>query len=763
MYSFSSQDFPVLIIDDELHADTGGGRATRAVVAEFRQQEYQVIESLSAEDAEEIASAYPNIGAVLIDWDLKGSAKAKGKRAVSPAARLVMAIRSRNEDIPILLMTEKHRLADIEVATLSKTNGYLWKMEDTPTFIVGKVLDEIKEYYSTLLPPFFKELMTYTSEYKYAWHTPGHMGGLAFRKSAPGRIFFDFYGENSFRADLSVSVPELGSLNEHSGVVGEAEAHASKVFGSDHTFFVTNGTSGANKIVFHGCVSPGDVVIADRNCHKSIMHAIVMTGAIPLYFIPTRNAQGIIGPIHRDEFAPATIKKKLAASKLTRKLKNPRIKIAVVTNSTYDGLCYNTVYIKEQLKNQVENLHFDEAWYGYANAYPLYEDRYGMCMRHDANNHPTVFATQSTHKVLAAFSQASMVHYKNGRRKLDPNHFNEAFMMHTSTSPQYSLIASLDVASKMMEGYRGHAVVEDSIEEAIVFRKKMVGIGKELAGASKASKKSWWFPVWQPALDRKSEESLKKDPGAWTLDKGAKWHGFGGMEKNYIMLDPIKVTILSPGINQQGKMDSWGIPAGIVSRFLWSRGIVVEKTGFYSFLCLFTIGITKGKSGTLLAELFAFKEFYDRNAPLEEIFPELVSTHPQIYAGLKLQDLCDGMHAFLRKAKITEVMQEVYAKLPEQEMIPAQAYAKLVENRVEDIPLKKMQGRTSAVMIVPYPPGIPILMPGEKFTPATQDILDYLSVYEEFDNRYPGFECEIHGITVKEEKGRKTYYAPFLK
>lgn len=757
------KEFPILIIDDEVHDDTGDGRALREVARQFKEKGFQVIEAITGEDGREVFESQPTISAVLLDWELGESTEKKGRGRRLTSADIVTAMRSRNKKVPIFIMTEKHKVQDIHVDVLSQTNGYIWKLEDTPQFIVGKIRDAMKFYLKNLLPPFFKELMTYTEEFKYAWHTPGHMGGVGFLKSAPGKVFFDFFGELTLRSDISVSVPELGSLMEHSGVVGEAEAQASKTFGSEHSYFVTGGTSGANKIVWHGCVSPGDIVLVDRNCHKSIMHAIIMTGAIPLYLIPTRNAQGIIGPIHKDEFKKATIQKKLKSNPITKKMKSPKIRLAVVTNSTYDGLCYHAVSIKNQFKGQVENLHFDEAWYGYAHFHSIYDDRYGMCGRHDDNNHPAIFATQSTHKVLAAFSQGSMVHYKSGKRKVDPDRFNEAFMMHTSTSPQYGIIASLDVATKMMEGEAGRALVEDSLDEAIVFRKKMVDIGKELKTAKNKKRKPWWFKVWQPEISKTKDETLKKNPGAWTLNLGARWHGFAGMEKDYIMLDPIKVTLLTPGIDDRGKMEADGIPANIVTRFLWNRGIVVEKTGFYSFLCLFTIATTKGKSSTLIAELFAFKNLYDQNAPLEEVFPDLVADYPEKYRGKRIQEFCAEMHAFLKKAKITKVTQEVYSKIPEQEMLPAKAYAKLVNDQVEAIPLNKMRNRTAAVMIVPYPPGIPVVMPGEKFTKGTEDILEYLEVYESFDNRFPGFELEIHGIEVRKEAGRKVYYSTFLK
>jgi lysine decarboxylase/arginine decarboxylase len=653
-------------------------------------------------------------------------------------------------------MTERHKLQEIPLEVLSKVSGYVWKMEDTPHFIAGRVEKVAKDYIDSLMPPFFKEMVKYVGECKYAWHTPGHMGGLAFLKSPAGRIFYDFFGENVFRADLSVSVPELGSLMEHAGVNGEAERNAARTFGAEQTYFVTNGTSTANKIVNFSCVTRGDVVLIDRNCHKSLQHAVTMTGGIPIYFIPSRNAYGIIGGIDVTEFDAETIRKKIQACPLIKD-KNAKVKLAVITNSTYDGLIYDVVKIKDKLKDVVDNLHFDEAWYPYAHFNPIYEGRYAMCSEHDSDNHPTMFSTQSTHKLLAAFSQASMIHVKSGRNKVDPERFNEAFMMHTSTSPQYGIIASLDVSTKMMEGAAGRSLTQDSIDEAVVFRKKMVGIEKDIMENENDPDKKWWFKMWQPeAVHSKSAEG-------WQLRKRDKWHGYEGVADNFMMLDPIKVSFVTPGVKIDGTMKEWGLPAPLVAKYLMSRGIVDEKTGFYTFLTLFSIGVTKGKSGTLLAGLFAFKELFDRNASLDEVYPELVAQNPARYAGRTIKDLAKEMHAHLKKEDISRVTTKVFSILPEQAMAPWEAYEELVRGNVESLSIREMQGRIPAVMLVPYPPGIPIIMPGERFTAESQAILDYLAAFEDFDNAFPGFETETHGVDPRREGDRIKYYVNCIR
>lgn len=756
------EEFPILIIDDELHSDTAEGRASREIIKELKDEGFSIIEALNARDGVHAFLSHPHASCIVIDWELTPEA-ADG---MLTAADVITLIRERNPKVPIFLNTEKLAISAIPLSVISRIDGYIWKLEDTPSFIAGHIKRAATSYLIDILPPFFHGLMDYVEEYKYSWHTPGHMGGVAFLKSAAGRIFYNFFGENALRADLSASVPELGSLLEHSGVVGEAERKAAEVFGADRTYFVTGGTSAANKIVWLATVTPGDVVLVDRNCHKSVMHAIIMTGAIPIYLIPTRNEYGIIGPIQSREFHPEVIAEKIRNSPLIDDPAAETIKMAVITNSTYDGICYSTERIEEQLRNVVPYLHYDEAWFGYARFHPLYAGRYGMHTTDTVG--PTVFATQSTHKVLAAFSQGSMLHVRQGRGPVDHPRFNEAFMMLTSTSPQYTIIASLDVATKMMAGHSGRFLVEEAIEEAIVFRKKMVTVAEEIRRGPFTEEDYWWFTVWQPdcIMDQEAERPLgevedwmlRDQAGCWLLHPHDTWHGFDGIEEGYAMLDPIKVTILTPGIRPGGSMEEQGIPASIVTKYLRKRGIVVEKTGHYSFLILFTLGITKGKSGTLLAELFRFKALYDRNSPLEEVFPDLVRQYPARYAERGLRDLCQEMHEHLREKSIAEMVRNVYSRLPEQVMTPAEAYRRLVRGEVTPVPASDLEGRTVAVMVVPYPPGIPVIMPGERCGPETRAIVDYLRSSEEFNALFPGFENEVHGVDVVEEDGRRIYY-----
>ena len=216
----------------------------------------------------------------------------------------------------------------------------------------------------------------------------------------------------------------------------------------------------------------------------------------------------------------------------------------VMTNSTYDGLCYNIDAIKQSVGDAVEVLHFDEAWYAYANFHEFYDGYHAISSSQPARAQDAItFATQSTHKLLAALSQASMIHVQHGeKRQLDMTRFNEAFMMHTSTSPQYGIIASCDVAAAMMEQPAGRALVQEMIDEALSFRRAVSAVKRQLKG-------SWWFDVWQPDA---MAENPTADNAAWVLKPGDHWHGFEDLAENHVLVDPIKVTILTPGLSADG-------------------------------------------------------------------------------------------------------------------------------------------------------------------------------------------------------------------
>jgi lysine decarboxylase/arginine decarboxylase len=765
MMSTSSADaytpeFSALVVDDELHHDTASGRAIRDVVNAIRAHGGVVIEATSFEDGRAALTVNPGLDVIVVDWDLgDGTGSAR-------TGELMARFRARNAEVPVFLLAERTILPEIPLEVISRVNDYIWKLEDTPEFIAGRIEAAARTYHTSILPPFFGDLMRFSQVHEYSWHTPGHTGGTAFLKSPVGRRFHEFFGENLLRSDLSISVGELGSLLDHSGSIGEAERFAARVFGADYTFFSTNGSSGSNRIILGASATDGDIVLVDRNCHKSFEQALTLTGGVPIYLTPTRNRYGIIGPVPPAELLPQTIQAKIAASPLARNAERRGPVHSVITNSTYDGLCYDVVHTTRLLGQSVPRCHYDEAWYGYARFNPLYRGRYGMADEITSQG-PTIITTQSTHKLLAALSQASFIHVKNGRSPLDQSRFNESFMMHSSTSPLYTIIASCDVAAKMMEGPGGVALTGDSIDEAIACRKTIVRIGNQLR---QRNSEDWWFGVWQPdticdtegrevPFEDAPDELLRNEPRCWVLHAGRTWHGFEGLEDGYCMLDPIKFTLLTPGVSVEGSLEQRGIPAPIVTRFLDTQGIVVEKTGDYSILFLFSIGITKGKWGSLTTTLFQFKRHYDANTPLQDVFPDLVALAPRRYANLGLADLCQEMHDALRELDTLGLQDAAFSTPTTPVVSPRAAYHHLVRDEVEVVPVEQLGGRTVAVGVVPYPPGIPMLMPGENAGDSNGPFVGYLRALQEFDRRFPGFGHDTHGI----ENIDGTYYTCCLR
>ncbi|HJS47841.1 MAG TPA: Orn/Lys/Arg decarboxylase N-terminal domain-containing protein, partial [Gemmatimonadales bacterium] len=574
-----------LVVDDELPSPTAEGRAARALVQELKDRGVEVVEATSAEDGTAIVVSDAALHAILVDWTLGDDPDHRRARG------LLEQVRSRNDKIPIFLLAERGEASALPVDVMTMVDEFVWTLEDTAAFVGGRVVAAIQRYLQVMLPPLAAGLMKFTQEYEYSWHTPGHTGGTAFLKSPVGRIFFDFYGENLLRSDLSISVGALGSLLDHTGPIGEHEKYAARVFGAHRTYCVTNGTSMSNRVIFLAAVGRDQVAFCDRNCHKSIEHSLVMSGAIPTYLVPLRNRYGIIGPIPPARLGARALKAATAANPLVTKGVDPRAVYAVITNSTYDGLCYNARRVEELLDPSTDRIHFDEAWYAYARFNPLYRDRHAM--HGDPKDHkgPTTFATHSTHKLLAALSQASFLHIRDGRSPIPHARFNESYMMQASTSPLYPIIVSNDITTAMMDGPGGPALTGESIAEAVAFRQTMGRVHREFA-----AKKDWFFNTWNPDAVREkkggkrvafadaSPEFLAREPDAWVLHPGEEWHGFGDLEDGYCMLDPIKVSIVTPGVAVKGGLDRRGIPATLLTAWLHRRGVEVEKTTDFTIL-----------------------------------------------------------------------------------------------------------------------------------------------------------------------------------
>lgn len=665
---------------------------------------YEVVYPVDDNDLIKMIEMNPRICGAIFDWD-------------KYSLELCENINRLNEKLPVFAFANDQSVLDVSFTDLRLNVSFFEYALGMGDDIALKINQAINLYKDAIMPPFTKALFNYVAEGKYTFCTPGHMGGTAFQRSPVGSMFYDFYGPNAFKADVSVSMPELGSLLDHSGPHKEAEEYIAKTFNADHSYIVTNGTSTANKIVGMFSAPSGSTVLIDRNCHKSLTHLLMMTDVTPIYFRPTRNAYGILGGIPQSEFSRETIEAKVAA---TPGATMPGY--AVVTNSTYDGLLYNTQFIKETLDTKF--IHFDSAWVPYTNFNSIYEGKCGMSG--EAMPGKVFYETQSTHKLLAAFSQASMIHIKGD---IEKETFNEAYMMHTSTSPQYSIVASTEIAAAMMRGNTGKRLMQDSIDRAVRFRKEVKRLEQESEG--------WFFDVWQPEDIETTE--------CWNLKPGATWHGFKDIDADHMYLDPIKVTLLTPGMDNDELGES-GIPASIVAKFLDERGIVVEKTGPYNLLFLFSIGIDKAKALGLLRALTEFKRGFDLNLTVKNFIPSLYAEDPSFYEGMNIQELAQGIHDMMKKFKLPELMFKAFDVLPELKITPNAAWQQELRGNTEEVKLEELVNRVNANMILPYPPGVPLVLPGEMITETSRPVLDFLEMLCEIGAEFPGFETDIHGL-----------------
>jgi arginine decarboxylase len=749
--------FPIVIIDEDYRSENTSGLGIRALAQAIETEGFEVLGVTSYGDLSQFAQQQSRASAFILSIDDEEFTPGPDlDPAVLNLRNFIEEVRRKNADVPIYVYGETKTSRHLPNDILRELHGFIHMFEDTPEFVARHIIREAKSYLESVQPPFFKALLDYAEDGSYSWHCPGHSGGVAFLKSPVGQMYHQFYGENMLRADVCNAVEELGQLLDHNGAIGESERNAARIFNADHCFFVTNGTSTSNKIVWHHTVAPDDVVVVDRNCHKSVLHSIIMTGAVPVFLKPTRNHYGIIGPIPQSEFEPAAIQAKIKANPLLKGVDAKKVKprVLTLTQSTYDGVLYNTETIKKMLDGYVANLHFDEAWLPHAAFNPFYGTYHAMGKKRERPMQSVVYATQSIHKLLAGISQASHVLVQDSQKtKLDRHLFNEAYLMHTSTSPQYSIIASCDVAAAMMEPPGGTALVEESIAEALDFRRAMRKVDEEYG-------KDWWFKVWGP--DELVEDGIGR-ADSWIIKgkgKSSKWHGFGNLADGFNMLDPIKATIVTPGLDLNGKFDKTGIPASIVTKFLAEHGVIVEKTGLYSFFIMFTIGITKGRWNSLLTALQQFKDDYDRNQPMWRILPEFCQKH-RAYERMGLRDLCQHVHTLYAKYDIARLTTEMYLSDLTPAMKPSDAYAQIAHRNTERVPVDDLLGRITTSLVTPYPPGIPLLIPGEVFN---KKIVDYLKFAREFNMQCPGFETDIHGLVEEVgPDGMKRYYADCVK
>lgn len=739
--------FPIIIIDEDFRTENSSGTGVRALASAIEKLGIEVVGFTSFSDLSALAQQQSRASAFLLsidDEEFGSGSNEEIEIALRPIRNFIGELRFKNAEIPIYLYGETRTSRHIPNDILKELHGFIHMHEDTPEFVAKHIIREAKSYLESIAPPFFRSLLNYAQNGSYSWHCPGHSGGVAFLKSPVGQMFHQFFGENMLRADVCNAVDELGQLLDHTGPVAASERNAARIFNADHLFFVTNGTSTSNKIVWHSLVGPDDIVVVDRNCHKSNLHAIMMTGAIPVFLNPTRNHYGLIGPIPKEEFSMESIQKKINANPFIKD-KNKKPRILTLTQSTYDGISYNVETIKGLLDGKIHALHFDEAWIPHAAFHDFYKNMHAIGKDRPRTTDSVIYATQSTHKMLAGLSQASQILISESQnKKLNKHVFNEAYLMHTSTSPQYSIIASCDVAASMMEAPGGTALVEESLSEAMDFRRAMHKVDVEWGD-------DWWFKVWGP--QDISDEGIGQQEN-WLLKGKDEWHGFGNLSDGFNMLDPMKATVITPGLGVNGNFSDEGIPAALVTKYLAEHGVIVEKCGLYSFFIMFTIGITKGRWNTLVTALQQFKDDYDRNQPIGKILPKFAGQFPQ-YERMGLKTLCQQIHDSYKENNVAKMTTEMYISDITPAMKPSDAFAKMAKEEIERVEISRLEGRVTAVLLTPYPPGIPLLVPGERFNNL---IISYLKFAQEFNAKFPGFETDIHGLVSQVEDGVRKYY-----
>jgi len=644
-----------------------------------------------------------------------------------------------------------------DMAAIEKSEGvYEVCLDDSfDKIALSKELERAAaSYENTVLPPFFGEMAKYVDDRSLSMATPGHQAGSFFCRTPAGRYFYEYFGENIFRADMSSSDVRMGDLLIHEGVPFEAQQHAARVFNADKTYFVLNGTSTSNEIVATALLRPGDLVLFDRNNHKSVYYgALIMAGATPIYLETGRNPYGFIGGIDDHCLEEEYIRSLIRQRDPRRADEKRPFRLAVIQLGTYDGTIYNARQIVDRIGALCDYILFDSAWVGYEQFIPMMKECSPLLLNLGPDD-PGIMVTQSVHKQLCGFSQASQIHKKDshlqGQKRYCPHkRFNNAFMIHASTSPFYPLFASLDVNAKIHEGPAGKRIWLDAVKLGIEVRKD---IFRECTMIHPFVPPVVHGKPWQEG----DTEKMAGDIEYFRFRKGASWHSFDQYGDNQYFVDPCKILLYTPGIKESSwEYEDFGIPAGIVSRFCIENGFTPEKSDLYSILFLLTPADSASKMNTMITLLKRFERYVRMDMPLKAVLPGLVRQYRERYGQYTIRQLCQEMHDFSKQWQINCVQKNLFrsAKLPVYAMNPQEANWQLVGNETELIPLENALGRIAAEGAIPYPPGIICVAPGERWSETAQR---YFRYWQEVINRFPGFEPEIHGVYFEQEMGETT-------
>ncbi|ELY4542117.1 ornithine decarboxylase [Cronobacter sakazakii] len=617
-------------------------------------------------------------------------------------------------------------------------------------------------YEENLLPPFFDTLTQYVEMQNSTFACPGHQHGEFFKKHPAGRQFYDFFGENVFRADMCNADVKLGDLLIHEGSAKHAQKFAAKVFHADKTYFVLNGTSAANKVVTNALLTQGDLVLFDRNNHKSNHHgALIQAGATPVYLEAARNPFGFIGGIDERCFDEAYLRELIAEVAPSRAQEARPFRLAVIQLGTYDGTIYNARQVVDKIGHLCDYILFDSAWVGYEQFIPMMADCSPLLL--DLNeNDPGIFVTQSVHKQQAGFSQTSQIHKKDnhirGQARFCPHkRLNNAFMLHASTSPFYPLFAALDVNAKIHEGESGKRLWAECVALGIEARKAIIAnchmikpfIPDTVAG--------------RPWQDHPTD-AIARERRFFSFEPGAAWHGFTGYAREQYFVDPCKLLLTTPGIDAEtGEYSDFGVPAAILANYLRENGIVPEKADLNSILFLLTPAESAQKMAHLVAMLARFEQHIEDDTPLADVLPTICQKYPVRYKGYTLRQLCQEMHNLYVSFDVKALQRAMFrkAELPQVVMNPQQANVEYIRGNVELVRLSEAEGRVAAEGALPYPPGVLCVVPGEVWGGAA---LRYFLALEEGVNLLPGFSPELQGVySQTDPDGIKRLYGYMLR
>lgn len=629
--------------------------------------------------------------------------------------------------------------------------------------LFGRQIDEAaKRYEDKLLPPFFGALAQYVYKGKSQFDCPGHQGGAYFRRHPAGRAFYDFFGEELFRSDLCNADVAMGDLLIHEGAPLTAQKAAAKVFNADKTYFVLNGTSASNKVVLNAALTPGDLVLYDRNNHKSINHgALLQAGATPIYLETARNPFGFIGGIDEKCFDEEYLRS-LVREKCPEKADAKRpFRLAVIQLGTYDGTIYNARQVVDKIGHLCDYILFDSAWVGYEQFIPMMRDCSPLLLELGPED-PGIFVTQSVHKQQAGFSQTSQIHKKDSHIKGQDRYIphkvlNNAFMMHASTSPFYPLFASLDVNAKMQEGEVGRRLWADCVKTVVDARKLLL----ETCHYIKP-----FIPSKVRGSDWKSypTDLIAQDLEFFKFVPGQKWHSFEGYGENQYFVDPCKFMLTTPGIDvETGEYENFGVPATILANYLRDNGIIPEKNDLNSILFLMTPAENKEKMDHLVSQIARFEKYLDDDAPLEEVLPNLYKAYESRYRNYSIRQLCQEMHDFYKERNIKEIQKEMFRTefMPKSVINPQEAHFAFLRGQAELVRLEDAEGRVAAEGALPYPPGVLCCFPGEVWGGP---VLKYFLAWQEAMGRMPGFAPELQGVYVEDNgRGGKQVYCYVLK